>query len=373
MRFHVFNDSHGHFLNATVERFDKAGMLTHNTFVNLTQQTSYANKHVIYLRKNCRAYRKFIREYGNIQLVTFYPYDDLGAWFLKELVEVHREVKVQWVFWSYEYYHQYANFTSLLDPFSLAYYKNRPVHSSMKNAVASLVKKVMHIPYYNRKVLAKGHNRFSVFYSFLPQDFIEVRNNIVNDSIIYRPISFLSIEQIVEGVSIKPQTSTIMIGHAATITANHIEVLKKLSCMKIANKLFIPLEYGDMKYAAQVKFMAKSLFSNCVEVLETRRTMHEYYTKLSTVGFAIFNFKKQEALGNLLFLLWNGAKVFLAEESTAYKQFKTWGLSLFSLADISAVSLSELLPEESALKNKSILTNLFAEEKLQEYWKPLMY
>jgi len=374
MNLHVFNDAHGFVLNVTIERFAQANALQKNCFINLNQKTIYKNEKVVYLKKNILAYRKAARELSSIQSVTFYPFDDSAAWFLRELKRYQPSFEVKWVFWSYEFYYRPDRYAALLGKFSSQYYKRHQTYlKKIRNAITLIAKKVLRIPFFDLGLLKSGYQQVHVFYSFLPEDYRNVYAEINNNQCSFRQISFLSIDQITHDLLPAPLSHKIMIGHSAVPTANHAEMLEQLSKKQIFNKLFIPLEYGEKQYKNEIKLLAKNLFNDRIEVLENRLSMHEYYQKLSDIGYALFAFYKQEALGNILFLVWNGAKVFLCEESSVYRQFKIWGLTVFSISqDFTKDQFQHLLSPEESAKNKRIIEALFSEQQLKTYWEALM-
>lgn len=373
MNLHVFNDSHGFVLNVTVDRFEKAGALGNNQFINLRQKTIYKNNRVTYLKKNLRTYKRFVTNCGDIDSVTFYPLDDTAAWFFKEFIKVKPGIRVYWVFWSYEFYHTPGRRELLFDQYSTTYYsQQQTIITQIKRMGTIAVKKLIGIPYHNQKLLNEAWRQVNTFFSFLPQDYKNVFSEVKSDCT-YSPISFLSIEKITNGLKPASIGFKIMVGHAASPTANHAELFEQLSRIGINNNIVIPLEYGEAQYRLKIKQIASGLFPNQVEFLENRLSMTEYYQKLSDIGFAVFNFRRQEALGNILFLVWNGAKVFLNDASSVYKQFRMWGLTVFSISsDLNKNQFEELLSPDEASRNKKILENLFSENKVKKYWEVLM-
>jgi dTDP-N-acetylfucosamine:lipid II N-acetylfucosaminyltransferase len=372
MNLHVFNDPHGFMLNATVERFKREGRMESNRFVNLTDKTIYRHEEVHYLKKNLKNYRAFIRSLPALYSVCFYPYDDTSGWFLNELNKAQPGLPASWIFWSYEFYHQPESYTGLLEPFSLHFYrKNLPVFSGVRNRISKIIKKILQIPYRNY-LLKQGYSQIKAFYSFLPEDYKNV-SAVFEKKPACHPISFLSLNEMTGSLSPGTLTDTIIIGHSASVTGNHAEILQTLGKLGIKNDLLLPLEYGDAEYRDEIIKLANSCFPGQVNYILERHSLTEYNRKLSTAGYALFNFTKQEGLGNIIFLLWNGTKVFLREESSAYRQFRNWGLKVYSVnKDLNKAELSELPGQQDAISNRKILESLFNEERVREYWLPLM-
>jgi len=374
MNLHVFNDSHGFVLNITVERFAKANRLKNNVFINLNNKTLYKNDKVLYLRKHLYSFKKAAFQFSQARTVTFYPLDESGAWFLAELRKLQPFIEVRWVFWSYEFYHRPERRFLLLESFSKEYCKrSEGIANKMYRTIALIAKKIARYPFYNSNLLNSAYRQVNTFFSFLPEDYKNVFREVENPSCIYKPISFLSTDQMINDVKPLKLGLKIIVGHAATPTANHAEVFRQLSKIEIENPILLPLEYGENKYKKELKKLATKYFSARVAFLEKRMRLSHYYQQLSDVGFAIFNFRWQEALGNILFLLWNGAKVFLRRESSVYCQLSAWGLTVFSVSDdVNRFELTHLLPFEEASNNKKIIEELFSEKKVKEYWEALM-
>ncbi len=376
MNLHVFNDAHGFNLNAVVDKFNERDTLSRNLFINLNSRTIYKNKFTSYLRGTLASYRKKIRKLPPVETVSFYPLDYHAAYFLKELKRLQPSVKVNWVFWSYEFYHQPELYPGHLDAFSSAYYrKKNSLATKFLRKLKAGIKKIAGIPVYNRRLLEESRAGLQGFYSFQPQDYKNIFMSGDKPGCRYYPISFLTIEEMTNNLKKGDGilSGEIMIGHAASPTANHKEIIDKLAEMKIPNNLFIPLEYGEDDYREAIKKVATTRFANKVQFLENRLDMEAYFQRLSRISFAIFNFKSQEALGNILFLVWNGAKVFLREESSVYKQFKDWGLQVYSVDhDLNPQNLDAALTLSAITNNKKKVENLLSATRVSGYWTSLM-
>lgn len=377
MKLHVFNDAHGFFLNLAVNRVLQHDLSRDHIFFNLSQKTIYPNKQVIYLAKNLRSYKLAVKDLPAIQSIAFYPFDFIAASFLKELKQVQPDVKVDWVFWGYEYYQRPEIYLSNFGPYSLRHYqRNRSWLAMFRERIVKTTKRLLAIPVYQQSVLEKGYRSIDRFFSFLPADYDNIFGSGRRGQCHCEgyPISFLSLESMTKGIQWNAEglTHTIMVGHAAAPSINHVEILQQLAYLKIKQPLLIPMEYGQPQYRQQIRKMAISLFNEQVEFLEKRLDMASYYRKLSKVGAAIFNFRWQEALGNIMFLVWNGSKIFLREESTVSIQFRKWQIKFFSIEkDLNAVELSTHLSIADRLHNKVTVENLLSEQTIGEYWDQL--
>ncbi len=372
MNLHILNDPHGYNLNLVIQHCNKSDSSAKNVFINLNLKPVNKNEQAEYLPQNIVSFKKNIKTLPKLSSVTFYPLDYVAAYFLKELKAKQPEVIVRWVFWSYEFYHLPGRYQKLLKPFSQKIFIEKK-ENKILSTIKTVVKKLLNKPVVNIPLLHETYKYVDAFYSFLQQDFINVKNKVPTLQATYHQTSFLSIEQIAGNSDSQNSLSDeIIIGHSARLTGNHYEILTSISTIDINNRIFIPLAHGDADYKNQIKKNALQYFADRVSFLEEELNMQLYFKRISAAGFAVFNFSMQEGLGNILFLLWNGAKIFLQSESSAYIQFKAWGLDIFSSEkDLTVKNLTQLLDTNSAMNNKIILKNLFSENKVKEYWKPL--
>jgi dTDP-N-acetylfucosamine:lipid II N-acetylfucosaminyltransferase len=373
MTIHVFNDPHGFFLNRSYMRLCESSNKENLLFVNLNSATLFKEKGIVYLNKNLISYRKFISHLNNIDHVNFYPFDYVASCFFQELRKKFPGVRASWIFWSYEFYQRPGNYHTLLMTYSKKYYERKKISSWLLKPIKELAKKLIFMPVYNSRIIVNNYKNITDFYSLLPADFKNISETFGLRHINYHPFSFLTIEEEIKDVNLSSVQNKIIIGHAAAPTGNHAEIINLLSKENVDLDVLIPLEYGDKIYASKIKELAKQKLSGKVETIETRMELSKYNSELSKAGFAVYNFITQEGLGNILFLAWHGTKIFLNEESTVYKQFREWGIRVFSVnMDLNKAAFSIFLPIVEAENNRKIIEALFNEKKVLKYWEPLI-
>jgi dTDP-N-acetylfucosamine:lipid II N-acetylfucosaminyltransferase len=374
MKLHVFNDPHGFILNRTYLRFKENQKLEKNIFLNLNDRTIYKTEGVIYLKKNLFSYRRFIRQIVNADRVFFYPFDGVAAVFFSELQKKFPGIHAGWIFWSYEFYQRPGNYNNLLFDYSYSYGNSiKKISSARFQKIKNLLKKIFFIPVYNKKLVEDGYQKISDFFSFLPADFKNVSANLQLNHLRYHPCSFLTIEEVSRGVTRSSFEQKIILGHAAAPTGNHAEIINALAESNIDLDVLIPLEYGDKIYGENIRQLALENLHGKVETIGKRMDLSDYNSELSKAGFAVYNFRAQEALGNILFLVWNGTKIFLNEESSVYRQFHDWGIRIYSVnKDLNKEGFSSFLSIEEANNNRQKVEALFNEKKVNEYWSLIM-
>lgn len=115
----------------------------------------------------------------------------------------------------------------------------------------------------------------------------------------------------------------IQIGNSATKTNNHIDILKKLSRFKDESiEIYVPLSYGNMNYAKRVIKEGRRLFGDKFFPMTELISYEKFKQFSNTIDIAIFDMKRQQALGNIITLIYYGKKVFLRNKSVLYHYFK---------------------------------------------------
>lgn len=185
------------------------------------------------------------------------------------------------------------------------------------------------------------------------------------------------IEGISKAVSIpKPckKSINIQIGNSATLTNNHFEVLKNLSRFKEENiNIFIPLSYGNMEYAERVVSYGKEIFGDKFIPVQNFMSLDEYCRFLYNMDIAIFDMKRQQALGNILMQMRMGCKIYLNRESLLWDYFtKDLECIVSNTADIKKINIKKLVEfteKDRALNKNQIYKKINKEESIKAWRK----
>ena len=153
----------------------------------------------------------------------------------------------------------------------------------------------------------------------------------------------------------------IIVGNSAAPTNNHLDLLPYLTRLNLGSrKVYLPLSYaGRAKYVSAVhEAYQKELGSSVVGMLDFM-PVQDYLAILRSCGVGIYFHERQQALGNIKSLMWNGGKAFLSETSVLYGYFKQLGLHVFSIQrDLTQTALDTPLSEEQRHQNRLILQRL---------------
>lgn len=131
-----------------------------------------------------------------------------------------------------------------------------------------------------------------------------------------------------------------------------------------------------MEYAKLVKEYIENetkLADKC-KVLDTFLSFEEYNEIMNDCGFVIMNHVRQQALGNIVAMMYRGAKIFLREESILFKYFKEQGAHVYSLQELELepALLEDRLTKVQIDHNRKILRSTWSEDVIFQRTKKLV-
>jgi hypothetical protein len=151
----------------------------------------------------------------------------------------------------------------------------------------------------------------------------------------------------------------IMVGNSADPMNNHFEVFDKLEAFKDDEiQIYVPLTYGNKDYAQQVIAEGKQRFGEKFKPLTEHMPFEKYLEFLGLIDIAIFNHRRQQAMGNTITLLGLGKKVFLRTDVTQWDFFKNHGIEVFDIQNL------DILPVHKKTKqnNAELVRQYFSRE-----------
>lgn len=177
---------------------------------------------------------------------------------------------------------------------------------------------------------------------------------------------YYSLEKILDvNLPIPLEKTKIVIGNSGYKSNNHLDVANKLKKLEVKNEDFIiPLSYGDTKYIDIIKELF-ILPNNKVTFLEDFVKLEEYNIFLSEAKVAIFNTRRQQAIGNIIALIYHGSKVFISERNTFYHFLKRKKIQVYSYEkDLNSRTINQPLKLEDIKENRKKLFALLNEGKI---------
>lgn len=154
----------------------------------------------------------------------------------------------------------------------------------------------------------------------------------------------------------------ILVGNSADPSNRHFEIFDKLeACRQSDIQIIVPLSYGGSENARHVIERGKKQFGDKFTALTELLPLPEYQQLLADIDIAIFNHKRQQALGNIVLLLSDGKKIYLRSDATLWSLLQEQGIKVFdSCKEISLDPLNE----EDRKKNIDCTRAFFSKENL---------
>jgi hypothetical protein len=373
MNLHVFNDEYGMYPNSS-EKFIRETSPDNNKVINIAKQQTLPNPHITLVAPSVTSIKAFINTLSEVDKIILHPLNYETAFFLLALKKVFPNATVYWVCWSYEIYNYHFPPEKMYLPYALRIVRN-DLKARIKNFIKKNIIGVCLTPLFPLKSvrnLTKAYAMVDYFASFLEEDFYVATSITRNLKMQYLSFAYLSIDQIIDlNLTHDEGGKTIMLGHASSLESNHYEMISDVSKLPITNKILIPLAYGNEAYKHSIRRYAEASLTGPLEIMTEKLSADKYYAKLREVKHAVFNLRVQQGLGNLLGLVYMGAKIYLREETTTFKQFKKWGIHVYAYEAIPSEIFIDLTAVE-ACHNKAIILNLFNEKNVCLLWSPLL-
>lgn len=380
MNLHVFQDSLGHYTKQTCERITRlTGDSGEDMFINIVPALSGpVISNVRNFERNWEEIVGFVQSVSGLKKVYFHCYNYYAQYLLQRILNHNRSVKFIWIFWSGEFYNLPEFLEDIYIGHSKRFIPRKPLLKILKDQVYFLKEYVMGRPYYFHRSFIRSFRHIHYFAGLLDKDF-EVVNQYSKAGMQYVDFAYLSYDQFMDTklpagiVGQQGDGVEIMVNHSGDPTLNHIDALERLSKIPFNGKIVLPMAYGDGSYIKEVKEYAVSRWNNQVSVWDSYTEPAEYAQKLRQIDIAVFNSKIQQGMGNIIMLLWYGARLFFREENTVFQDLKKWGMNVYSVQhDLTAAHLSGRLPEDKVAANRAILKEHLSEQVVDRYYLSLI-
>lgn len=294
-------------------------------------------------------------------------------------INLPKGVPVAWIGWGYDYY-------DLIYSTGLDFYDEKSkqiaielIQSNNTTKIKQYIKKLPYIPALiyklrRHKKIKYINSSINYFLPVLESEFNQVKNNCIAFKPKYLDWNYGTLEfDLLKGYELSTITSdNILIGNSATCTNNHVEVFDMISEYGIKDqKLIIPLSYGDSIYRDKIKLIANSAFKNQAITIVDFMPIDKYIELISSCGFVIMNHIRQQALGNIVIMLYLGAKVFIKEVNPIYSFFKSKGGIVFSIEELEADSslLNSRLEQVHVARNRAVVREVWCENVILDKTK----
>lgn len=304
--------------------------------------------------------KNFIKNLDKYEFIVLHWLDFFK---MKLLLKAPKNIKFVWIGWGGDYY-DYIKLPSgslLMSDTHLLAKKLSKNRVGIKNILKRFIKKIALINHQDIKAI----NRIDYFAPVLENEYKLMQEAIENFSPKFIDWNYGTLEDdLIKGYqNLHVNGNNILIGNSATLPNNHLEALDILKNIDTTYRTIImPLSYGDMQYADMLIKKGKELFGGNFKPLIDFMPIEDYIKIISSCSIVIMNHLRQQAVGNIIIMLYLGAKVFLNKENPAYTFFKNQHVNIFSLDDLEDSFINKKLDDEQVHENRMILQKLWGRE-----------
>lgn len=168
------------------------------------------------------------------------------------------------------------------------------------------------------------------------------------------------------------ETVRILVGNSADAANNHAEALQMMRD-KIQDDMEVniicPLSYGSDWIANHVEQLGAELFGNRFKALKKFIPFDQYNKLLNNVEIAVFNHKRQQAVGNVTSMLSKGKKVYLHPANVLFNYFNDLDIQVYDIHDFNVKPLDEIVRN----RNVENMKKYFSIETYLQQLKNLFY
>jgi len=359
------------FINSAIQQFESC--FSNNNIFYVLQSES--NSEFIHVKSHdclqkCSK-KELITIIKTIEKSSIIVLHSLSMSFYDFVLQLPKENPVIWLCFGFEVYNDinYFKADNLFDTIT----RNRfpRIKILKKNKIKEFIRPYYRIIYKNLPLSsAEYKNEVIKRIDFLGSSFREEFKlicKLIKQKKIFFDFWYYPLEQILDiSASVNLNKKTVLIGNSGSITGNHLDVFAKIKNYNLrTEKIVVPLNYGEAKYITSIVDQGYNDFGDKFQPLLQFMPLKEYNTILEDVGVAIFNNRRQQAIGNTIALLWMGAKVFLSKQNPFYKFLKRLGLYIYCYeTDLNEQNCNQSLSLKQIEHNKSILFSFLNEEKL---------
>ncbi len=369
---HIFNDASGFYTNVTAQRVLE--ILKHPSFfINLHENCQNKRPDVVYgnffqiLKRH---------DFSNVQRVYFHGYEVHHVKVLDTILELVKGDKpsVFWIFWSHEFYQLPENLKGLYTKYTI-WYGIRKFFSFYVNYFLLFFQGKAYSPLYpGLKNYRSSFSKIDFFCSLIEGDYRQVDPQ---QKMNYLPISYLNLSEIhVPEIdfSVPRKSACVMLRHSASPLLNHEEILDRINKVNLPKKVLLPVSYGKKNYILSLRKSMKKYPHVSLALIEQYMPKEQYYKMLEKVDCFILNTYCQQALGNIMFFLATGAKVFLRKSTSTYQTLTEKGFVVFSIEDeLTIENLKLPMRIVDMESNRRLLEEFLADDRVYLLWKKILF
>lgn len=298
----------------------------------------------------------------------------LNLKFAKTLNQIKNSVKIAWIAWGFDVYSLPKIQPSLYAPITKQFlFKHKSATSfiwliNKNNFIRNIFYKlrIKKDPY--REVF-KAIGKIDYFITYIREDFDYFSKFYKIKNLRFLESPFSTIDQYLAGnnkLRVCEDAKSIIIGNSNTLESNYLDVISKLQEKKdLVNKIYCLLSYGNNnEHKQEVINEGKKQLGDQFHPITVFMTRENYMEILQSCSVGIFFHYRQQAMGNIIALLYMGARVYLSKRNPAFNFFLRKGIVVNCFENEFYSYLNTRLSFEDANNNRQKLDLIFNKEKV---------
>jgi len=262
--------------------------------------------------------------------------------FAHAINKLNVKVKIAWIVWGYDIY--------MLPKIAPLLYGNKTREFLKKDypilflewqlKKVDFLRKILYNVFKMRKdpvsIQLSAMRKIDFFCSYIKEDFEFFHKFYEFKNLNFVEVAFSTIDQYLAGnnnLRITESANNILVGNSNTIESNYLDVIDIISNYKYAmSEVYFILSYSKNEaYKEQVIEHGNLFLENHFCPLLNFMDRAKYIQLLQTCSVGIFYHYRQQAMGNIIAMLYMGARLYLSEKNPAYHYLIRKGIVVNSL------------------------------------------
>lgn len=307
-----------------------------------------------------------LKEYEFVALHMFSMHDRAK---IRLVLNAPSKTKFIWLGWGGDFYHYIVgNYSSLFLEKTRKLWKQNNKKTRLKNFIKTLLgHKANHL-----RAIGKVH----YFAPVIPTECNLLKSVLPQLKAEFAPFSYANLEDMLRGLDQhQMEGQNILIGNSASYENNHMEVFDLLEKLDLGQRSVIaPLSYGIPDYRDAIMCRGEEKLGKNFLPLVDFIPKDEYHQMIASCSIVIMNHLRQQAMGNIITMMYLGAKIFLNPKNPVFDFFQNEGAYVFSIDIMSADQHKafEPLSAEQIAQNRKILEKHWSAKVVEEKTRTLI-
>lgn len=365
MILHIVPDEK--FIDMAYNMFEKARP-NNNEFMVVGNRSSFKHIKTTPITRISRLrflFKSFANSFAKYEFVVIHS---LGNYSKIMILNADKKIKFLWLGWGFDYYCYLDQKLFFEKTLCLKEKLLKIKHKKVLQRIKSFLKYINFLK--GIHLSSKAFQRINFFAPVLFEDYLLLKQQYVDFQPIYLDWNYGTLEDDFIKTNLNISGKNILLGNSSTYENNHIEAIDLISQLNLSDrKVICPLSYGSEEYAKEIINYAEKKLGDKFEPLINFMKIEEYNQTISTCSIVVMNHLRQQAVGNIVIMMFFGAKVFLDNKNPVYKFFKNNGAIIFGMDELTDENINVELTKDEQHTNKKILKKYWTRDVMLEKTK----